>query len=80
MDQSIKNIIDAMNDIMQDSATPKNVQTKMQEVIAILQKEEEKSIKIDKALNALDELAEDSNLQPYTRTQIWNIISSLESA
>ena len=79
MEQAIKNIIDTINEIVQDTTTPKNVQTKLQEITAILQKEEEKSIRIDKALNVLDELAEDANLQPYTRTQIWNIISALES-
>ena len=36
------------------------------------------SIKISKALNDLDEIADDVNLQPYTRTQIWNVVSILE--
>ena len=38
----------------------------------------ELSIKVNKAMNELDDIASDINLQAYTRTQIWNIVSSLE--
>ena len=34
--------------------------------------------KINKALHELEEVAEDTNMQPYTRTQIWNVVSLLE--
>jgi len=27
----------------------------------------------------LDEVSDDNNIQPYTRTQIWNIASMLEA-
>ncbi|MBU0461926.1 MAG: UPF0147 family protein, partial [Nanoarchaeota archaeon] len=39
---------------------------------------EELSIRINKALSELDEISDDTNLQAYTRTQIWNIASMLE--
>ena len=35
-------------------------------------------MRVDKVRHALEEISEDSNLQPYTRTQIWNIASTLE--
>jgi len=37
-----------------------------------------KFIRINKALHELEEIADDINLQPFTRTQLWNIVSILE--
>jgi uncharacterized protein len=80
MEDSIRNIIEAISEIQTDGTIPKNIKEKMGEVIKILETQEEKSIKVDKALHVLDSLSEDSNVQSYTRTQIWNIISALETA
>ncbi len=80
MEETIQNIIDTIKEIQEDGSIPKNVMSKLQEVNEILKAEEEKSIKVDKALNVLDDLAEDANIQAYTRTQIWNVISALETA
>ena len=57
---------------------PKNIKIKIKSIINILKGDIELSIKINKALNELDEISNDANLEPYTRTQIWNIVSILE--
>ena len=44
-----------------------------------LQEDKEISIKINKALDELDEIGDDANMEPYTRSQIWNLVSALES-
>jgi len=36
-------------------------------------------IRIDKSLQGLDEISDDPNLSSYTRMQIWNVVSVLES-
>src|SRR3989338_8086517 len=57
------------------------VETDKNELKADLQSKKEKiemPIKVNKALNGLGELSNDVNLQAYTRTQIWDIMSSLE--
>jgi uncharacterized protein (UPF0147 family) len=80
MDSKIKDIVNALQDLLQDETVPKNVMKKVQSTIDILKNdEEEMSIRIHKALNELDELADDVNMQPYTRTQVWNIVSALEA-
>ena len=33
---------------------------------------------IDKVLNELEEISNDTNISPHLRTQMWNLISSLE--
>lgn len=74
----IQEIIDVLEELIEDGSVPKNVKTKLQNTIEILKEDAEPSIRINKALNELDEVADDTNLQSYTRTQIWNIVSLLE--
>ncbi len=76
--EEIDNIIDALKDIEEDSTVPKNVRSKIKEMIENLRGEIELSLKVNKALHKLDEIADDMNLNSYVRTQIWNIASSLE--
>lgn len=79
MDERLVNIIEAFEDVANDSTVPRNIKTRITEIIAILKSEEELSIRINKALSELDEISDDTNIQPYTRTQIWNIASLLET-
>lgn len=80
MDERIQNIVEALQELSQDNTVPRNVKSKVTEVIETLKdgNGDEVSIKINKALSTLDEISDDTNLQPYTRTQIWNIASMLE--
>ena len=77
-DMDIENIIETLDSLQEDVSVPKNVRTKIQDILNNLKEDTSISIKINKALNDMDEIASDVNLQPYTRTQIWNIVSALE--
>ena len=72
------NIIEVLAEVGNDSTVPRNVKQKLDEVIRILNKPLEVSIKIDKALQELEGVTEDNNLQPHVRMQIWNIVTLLE--
>ncbi len=64
-----------------DRSIPKNVISKLDSMKAVLQQEgEDLRIKVDKALQIVDEIMDDTNLQPFIRTKLWNISSILESA
>ena len=76
--KEVDNVIGAFNELQNDPTVQKNVKMKIQEITDNLKEEASLSIKIHKALNDLDEIASDVNLQPYTRAQIWNIVSILE--
>ena len=71
-------IIHNLNELQDDASVPRNVRTKVQTVITALKEGTEIQIKVSRALSELDEVANDVNLQSYTRTQLWNIISMLE--
>ena len=79
MSEQVDEIISSLGELSDDNTIPKNVKLKIAEVIKILKDQSDISLKVNKALGILDEISDDSNLQPYTRTQIWNIVSLLEA-
>jgi len=77
-EEQLQQIIEMLLEIRGDPTTPKNVKGKIEVVVSILKDGEDSSIRINKALDELDEIVGDNNLQQFTRTQIWNIVSLLE--
>jgi uncharacterized protein (UPF0147 family) len=80
MDERVQNIVEALQELSTDNTVPRNIKSKVEEVILILKEDngQDISIRVNKALSTLDEISDDTNLQAYTRTQIWNIASMLE--
>ena len=76
--KSIESIEPILNELKGDATVPKNVKLKIEKVIGNLRKTSETTIKVSKALNELEEVADDVNLESYTRAQGWNVISALE--
>ncbi|MCK5593633.1 MAG: UPF0147 family protein, partial [Candidatus Aenigmarchaeota archaeon] len=75
-----ENIVAALSEIKEDKRVPRNVRSSLQETIGELTCENENiSIKLNTAISILDEINNDTNIQPFTRTQIWNIVTMLES-
>ena len=77
-EQNFVKIIETIKDIVEDASVPKNVKLKLQAILADMGRNAELLLKLNKALNELDEIVNDINLQPHTRTQIWGIVSELE--
>jgi uncharacterized protein (UPF0147 family) len=75
----INSIIETVEALLGDSNVPKNLKQKLQKTIEILKDTEDVSIKVNKALNELDEIPDYTNIEPHVRTQIWNIVSLLEA-
>ena len=71
-------VISSLSEIQADATVPRNVRARIESVVNTLREETELSIKVNRALNELDTIASDVNLQAYSRTQIWNIMSVLE--
>ncbi len=72
-------IIELLNQIVEDRTVPKNIRKKCEECIQILNSEGETSVKVNAVVSILDEVTNDPNIPMYTRTQVWNIVSILES-
>lgn len=78
-DERLLNIIEALEDLSQDRTVPKNIRAKLGIIATTLKEDSEVSIRIDKALQELDYISDDSNIQAHTRTQVWNLVSMLET-
>ena len=75
-----KEVMEILNTINSDSTVPKNVKLKIHEVEIIL-KEDSKNfaLQINRVMQELDDISEENNIPDYTRTQLWNIASLLET-
>lgn len=78
LQENIDKIIIAVNALKEDESVPKNIKAKLDIILTTLNEECEASLKVSKCLHILDEVSEDLNIQPFIRTQIWNISSMLE--
>ena len=73
-------VIPFIQQIVNDRTVPRNIRTKCEESIQILQNEKEDvAVRISTVISNMDEISNDPNIPMYTRTQIWNIVSILES-
>ena len=71
-------VVAVLSDMGADQNVPKNVRTQMQSLVAVLQSAKEHSVKVHDAMNMLDRVSTDINLESYTRTQIFSLIGTLE--
>ena len=78
IEKDIEKVIAELRELLEDNTVPKNIKENIDGVIKTLEKKGDIFMHVNKALNELDEIADDTNMQPYTRTQIWNIVSMLE--
>lgn len=75
---NINDINNSLIDLREDNSLPRNIKEKIEEIITILNTSTDSSIKVNKALDILEDVADDTNIEPYTRTQVWNVASLLE--
>ena len=81
MSQTTLDVVDLLGQIENDDSVPKNIRIRVRNAINILEGQGKASaVKFDKAIEELDFISDDTNLPTYTRTQIWHIVSLLESS
>ncbi len=73
-------VIEFLDQIENDLSVPRNVRIKIKEAgEALKDNNHDLAIKINKALQQIDEISDNQNIPSYTRTQIWHIVTKLES-
>ncbi len=79
--ENISQVIELLSAIEGDNTVPKNVRSKVNQAIAFIKDDGNASfdVLIDRTIQSLDELSNDPNIPTFTRTQIWSVISALES-
>ncbi len=76
---TMDDIIEILEELKEDSTVPKNVRARVVTTLSVLKSEDELRIKVDKALQEMEEISNDNNTMSYTRAQIWNVVSLLEA-
>jgi len=77
---NLNDIVDAIEELSDDRRVPRNIRATIKESLETLKsKEESDTVKLSTAISMLDEACNDPNIAPFTRTEIWNIVSALES-
>ncbi len=78
-DETITQIKQQIDILLNDNSVPRNVKTALDEAKKALNAGTEYSVRSSTATYKIDEVSNDINLPPYARTVIWNILSMLES-
>ena len=79
-DEKMRQIIDVLNQLAEDTSVPRNIRKGATEAInKLLSKNEALDVRSASANIILDELANDPNIPLHGRTIIWNIMSQLET-
>ncbi|MBU0532401.1 UPF0147 family protein [Candidatus Micrarchaeota archaeon] len=79
MAMSVSEISVMVGDLLDDTAIPKNIRRALSEAKVRLDGSDEDNVKISAAIYIIESITEDINMPPHARTQIWAIISALES-
>lgn len=73
-------VINFIQQIANDRTVPRNIRAKCEDSIKLLQDEKEDvAVRVNTVISTMDEVSNDPNIPMYTRTQVWNIVSVLES-
>jgi len=65
--------------ISEDRTTPRNIRQAAKEALETLElADQSQAVRAAQAINILDDISQDPNMPPYTRTRIWNVVSLLE--
>ena len=75
----LKRIIEVLDQLAEDTSVPRNIRRGATDAKAYLVKKEALDVRVASAIMILDELANDPNIPLHGRTQIWNLISQLET-
>lgn len=79
-DQIVDNITEALKELANDRGLPRNVKAVVENAIKEMHNSKDTvSARINTAISMLDECSNDPNVPGHMRTQLWNVVSMLES-
>lgn len=78
-DEKLRQIASLMDFVVNDTSIPKNVRKCVSDAREKLLSNDELIVKTSGAVYALEEVSNDINMPAHARTQIWTILSALES-
>jgi uncharacterized protein (UPF0147 family) len=77
--QIFDNCKEILSQIINDNSVPRNIRKAAENSSALLDNDEEDTIKASIVISILDDISNDPNIPIHARILIWNILSELES-
>jgi uncharacterized protein (UPF0147 family) len=79
-EEKIKQALTVLNEVSEDSTTPRNIRRTAKDAMNALQSPEfTPAVRASNAISLLDEILQDPNMPPYTRVKLWNVMSLIEA-
>jgi len=78
-EENVKQVAAMMDSIIGDTSVPRNIRRSLEEAKAKLLTKEDIIIRAGGAIYVVEDIANDINMPLHTRTQIWSILSALET-
>ncbi len=75
----IKEVYELMDEILDDRGVPRNIRGIIEQARNKTAAENADEMNFSSAIYLLDDISNDINMPPHTRTDIWEIISKLEA-
>ncbi len=79
METKLQSVIEMINFVLEDPSIPKNIKKVLSDAKIRLNGKEDIIVKVSAAIYLIEPVSEDVNMPSHARTQIWAIISALES-
>ena len=79
MPVELEEVSEMIDGLVNDTSIPKNIRRALTEAKSRIDSDEEKSVKISAAIYLIESITEDINMPSHARTQIWAIMSALET-
>lgn len=79
-EEKIKQALVVLNEVSEDSTTPRNIRRAAKDSMSALQSSEfTPAVRASNVISLLDEILQDPNMPPYTRVKLWNVMSLIEA-
>jgi len=76
----IKQALGVLNEVSNDNTTPRNIRRAAKSAMDLLQVGDLSiGVRAANAISTLDDISQDPNMPPYTRTKLWQAVSLIEA-
>ena len=77
--KELEEVIKLMQDVAEDRSVPRNIRNTILDAVEKTKLKENGGVNYSTAIYLLDDISNDINMPSHARTDIWEIISMLES-
>jgi len=77
--EEVNYVAELMDSVIEDTSVPRNIRKALDDAKQKILSQESMDVAVTSAIYILDDISNDINMPSHARTEIWQIISELES-